>query len=661
MHTARSDIPSPLLSPSCVVGWASASTFGKAMQSAATQKVQQVSQGLLTRLFTGGAVGAADVQGDLSAQVRLGISSPAMPDNMAAQLTGLTTAVNSFQGAVALDLAKHRFQVAYAARDSVGMLESVIDMIRSVFQSLFGTVFLGYRITQSCVLIQGSSASTATIKAAALLGVLAVPLTITFFAAIALWGAVKLYKNIKLYAQLSSLDSQEQLWAFLSKRVRLDSKRELFKLRGIKSVNEVKAYRKLIRWEGLELLTDVKMRSNPQADRAQVRAELEASFQSDFRDTSEYQQCLQVLGLESKDVGQLQFSLLELVGFCVQERRRDARKIAKWDRLTESGCTAAVRKAEERGLGRRLASTDPLIRSAAQKECSALVDRVHKANTKQALIHTACIVIGALGVASVLVVGWHMVIITAVLMSVMLCLDLYSAREALHQSGPVGPFAKRYAVFIGALAVASFVASAVTLGGAIVPLIGAAVLALTGVAISTYTYEMLKRKERQWKEKNFTLIQFRNLLAQQPSPEVIEATFKRLQKEERSAIKAAYRAKVPVLRKLEEITDPKLRMMIVAKGAKKSWKYWALAPGSDRKAEMLTRRVLDAAEHALHVGTDEAYAVLGNAQEEAARHRLVKERLDQDISLIIARRLYDDSFRSAVSSCFQRSLPTALG
>lgn len=658
MSTTHRTDPAHATAPPCpaaFLGFTKRSSFGIAVQDAATQKVQSVSGGVLSRAFEGGVVGAENVQSTISTGARLGIAPPVMGDTPAVQLMGLTTALNSFQGAVAFDLAKQRFKVAYAAGDTLGMIESTIDMLRGIAQSLFGTAFLGYRITQTCVLVQGASASVSTVKAAALLSAIAIPLMIAFFAAVGLWGAVKLYKDVKFYVQLSLARSQGDLalFQFLSKRVSLDSQGELFKLRGVKCVNEVKAYRELIRAEGLELLTDLKMASDPQADRVRVREEISAFFKQDLKNTSEYRACLKVLGIENKDLGTLDFSLLELVGFCVQETRRDARKVSKWDRLTETGCTAAVRKAVERGLGERLISSDALTQGAAQKELHALVERVNVANTKQTLIHSACIAIGALGVASLLVVGWHMVIVTAVVTVLMLLFDVYFAYEALNSKGPIGRFSKPYALFIGVLAVASFVASVILTGG-VIPVIIAGVIMLTGVLLSAYAYHRLVVKEKQWEADHPTLQGFSDLLNQNPTPEDIETTFKHLSKEERNKIKAAYKAELRAdpqgTHKLEEIPDEQQRAILLAKAAKKSWKHFALAcPSSE--AATVARRVLDAVAHSIELGTAEAHALLYDAQQAVTHNRIVKERLEEDICLIVARRSNDALFQRAVRAC----------
>jgi hypothetical protein len=659
--TRRTDAPritSPLR-PAAFLGFKRGSSFGVAVQDAATQKVQSVSGGVLSQAFEGGAIEAENLQSSLSTGGRLGIAPPVMAETPAVQLMGLTTAVNSFQGAVAFDLAKQRFKVAYAAGDTLGMIESAIDMLRGIAQSLFGTAFLGYRITQACVLAEGASASATTVKAAALLSAIAVPLMIAFFAAVGLWGVVKLYKDVKFYVQLSLARSQGDvaLFQFLSKRVSLDSKRELFKLRGVKSFNEVKAYRELIRAEGLELLTDLKMVSDPQADRMHVREETSAFFQQDLKSTSAYRECLKVLGIENTDIGALDFSLLELVGFCVQETRRDARKVAKWDRLTETGCTAAVRKAVERGLGERLTSSDALTQGAAQKELHALAGRAKGANTKQMLIHSACIAIGMLGVASLVVVGWHMVIITAVVTGVMLLLDAYLAHEALNSKGPVGHFSKQYALFIGILAVASFVASGLLTGWVVIPLIVSGIIMLTGVLLSAYAYYKLVVKEKQWEADHPTLQGFSDLLKQNPTPEAIETTFKHLSREERARIKAAYKAELrshpEQSRKLTEITDKQQRAVLFAKAAKKSWKHFALATPST-EAATVARRALDAVVQSIDLDTKEAHAVLHDALEAVTHNRIVNEHLAEDISLIMARRCNDALFQRAVQTVSKR-------
>src|SRR5262249_28098625 len=142
MNTERASSPSQFLNI----------TSGITLQSAVQQRVKNVAGGVFSQWFAGGGLEAENAQASVSMNARIGVSPPIMEDTPAQELMGLTTGVNSFQGAVAFDLAKQRFKAAHAFGDTLGMVESVVDMLRGIVQSLMGTAFLGFRVTQACVL-----------------------------------------------------------------------------------------------------------------------------------------------------------------------------------------------------------------------------------------------------------------------------------------------------------------------------------------------------------------------------------------------------------------------------------------------------------------------------------------------------------------------------
>ena len=264
---------------------------------------------------------------------------------------------------------------------------------------------------------------------------------------------------------------------------------------------------------------------------------------------------LSALGLTEEDLTEagIELSTLQLIGFKLEEIRRQLKKEAKFSRVVDGGSAQAIKKAAERGLMVRLnVEGDDVVKDSAVKELAALKGRVTVENTKNTRMHTALAIIAALGVATT-VLGFialppagaiALIVLTLVLAGAMMVTDGYCMLEGWKKGGVPGRYDKAYIVAISSVLLAALgVSIGVTLGFGLplIPLILAAVMGTAALGLTSTAYYKLVQKEKHWKEAHPDLETFKKaLLDSDKKLETVTNLYKKLPKVDRQAIRKQY-------------------------------------------------------------------------------------------------------------------------
>ncbi len=243
----------------------------------------------------------------------------------------------------------------------------------------------------------------------------------------------------------------------------------------------------------------------------------------ELRSGSAYANYLSSLGLQSEEVERFDFSTLELIGFKLQEMKRQSKKDAKMSRVTDEDCVEAVKKAGSRGLSERLISNDPLVNDSAQKEISELKGKITSVNMKNKCIHGTILTYAILGIA-LSVLGFFiamppgamiaLTVITLLLCIGMMATDGYFMVQGWNYGAP-GLHDKKYLLIISSVILVALVVSvSVTLGLGLplLPLILACVIGGVSLGLASIAYTMLILKEKKWIEDHPDLIKFQEIL-----------------------------------------------------------------------------------------------------------------------------------------------------
>jgi hypothetical protein len=530
-------------------------------------------------LISEGATGTQDMIANTSSFVRVW-----MPECVSAQAMGVTTGVNTFQGSWAAYKAQARFRSAHAIGDRGGMIEGGIDTIRGGGQSIGGAAYLGYRGTMIAADIRHLDTSTihggeAVGRAACVLGIIGIIAFALFYAMLTLWSCYGLGKDWQFSAELKGKVNELQQFEFLMRKVKAEPKAKLEELatylNGLplkKQYPEFRAIKNIFSNNALDVIADHLIRLEKEGLKADKSGEdrrphskteardlLEMLFiakDEELRCSGDYAKCLSSLGLlgEDQNVKNFNFSALELIGFKLQEIKRQSKKDAKISRVTSSECVEAVKKAASRHLSERLESNDANIRAVAEGEVKLLTAKVISANKINKVIHSFMIAIGILGIILTVLsfIGLSPAGVIAVTVISALIAVAFKATDGYFmyqgwKKGPPGIHDRKYLLVISLLVAAGLITSISTtlfFGLPLLPLIGALIIGGGGFGLSGVAYYKLTSKEKQWQEDHHNPDVFKKILEQLPS-EADEASLLRLDEETR-------------LKKIEEIRLEKI-------------------------------------------------------------------------------------------------------
>ncbi|MBS0604303.1 MAG: hypothetical protein JSS60_04605 [Verrucomicrobia bacterium] len=545
------------------------------LESFAQVPLRTVPASLEFPFLTSGATSTEDNIANISYFIRT-----LMPEAASTQAIGVTTGENVFQGFWAAYKAAKRFNKSEHIGDTQGMIEGGMDAARGVSQSLGGAAYLGYRGTMIAADIHNVNttinATTTLGKAAYGLGMVGNVLFTLFYIFIAAWSAHGLWQDVNFSNAMKANERGDaDMFKFLMGKVIASPKKKLEKLNAhwntltqAKKEMQIKSFKEGLQKSALEGLTKHFIRFQEQmlkagqlngkkplskAEVKELLTELFSAKDAAMRKGPAYTNYLKSLELEKEDVGHLDFSMLELIGFSLEEAKRQSKKEAKFSRATDDASVEAVKKAASRGLGPRLESGDALVQGTARKELAELKGKVTSENTKAKIIHTALLIVGVLGiVASIL--GFFVLppagmialtVITLLLCGGMMATDGYSMFTGLN-NGPPGKHDKKYLLIIGGVFIAAMAVSiAVTLafGLPIMPLILAGVICGLGLMLLGFSYYKLIQKEKKWIEHHPEFETFARFLDSQQGvqdaelDEKVVSLFKKLSKSDRRAVR----------------------------------------------------------------------------------------------------------------------------
>jgi len=510
-------------------------------------------------LLTSGALSTEDFFADISSFVRT-----LTPSSPAAEAIGVTTAENAFQGFWAAIKAAERFEQAKKIHDRGGMVESRIDEVRGIFQSVGGLNFLGYRTLMIPAILYNVDTSiqaTSSLGLSAyILGMVGTVAFLMFYLMIGAWAGYSLAELLSFKADMKAHES-EKLLDFLARKVVADPKIKLQKLFTENNAGKIVAFKEkltrialskfascFLQWQK-ELIQKGELSEKP-LTKKKVKEICKTLFVSKERETREL-----LRSSNSKLLTDWGLTTLELIGLKLEQMRIQAKKEAKFSRVTNGDCTEAVKKALKGGLRERLKEEDPFVKEAAQTELSELKGKIVSENTKNQWIHSALIAIAILGVASV-IIGFVLLnpagaialaVITLLLVTGMMAVDRYMMLEGWKKGKAPGQYDKIFIIVICLVMIAALAVSiGVTLGFQLLllPMILSCGVGGVNLALGALSYYQLTQKEKDWRESHPDLQRFKILLDSiaQDAELNAEATalFKKLSKEDRLAIRKKY-------------------------------------------------------------------------------------------------------------------------
>ncbi len=451
-----------------------------------------------------------------------------MDPTPAQQAMGSMTALNLLNGSLKVVDANERQGRAEHCHDTRGGFLACGEKIGGALNAMAGLAYGCFRVAQShCLIAQlerGPQAASLAGRSAFFSGLIGDGLFSLSFALDIALAAKKFYDNHQWGSKLQGVCelSESSQAAFLMRQLRIDSS----------------AYLK-------------KMRSDPEF-KERLRSAVPKELAVGLLGEEQRARCLQELRLQEDEVED--FSLLELVGLCIEEGKRALRKEAKLARRTSPDVVELIRKAGRSGLEERLQAGGS-IALEAQQECKALSETTQgtlKANKKallqQSVVSSLGLAIAVIGVLALLggVVApplW----LSLLFIVLAVCVDWAALSRTLsHKGGEVGKYDQLYLIFISLVLVASFavgVGFIVGLHLGLIELIRASSIFIAGTVLTAYAWYGLKKRERAAQEAHPTVEQFKERIASLPEgtvPQEVMTLFKKLPKETRQEVQRAY-------------------------------------------------------------------------------------------------------------------------
>lgn len=543
-------------------------------------------------LFTNASSGAIDCAGDYSYIIRqffndFNIDSPLFSTE------GMTTACCSMTGAIGAVRAYDRFKQAEAVGLTFGKVESSIDMVRGVSQSIAGTLYLGYRplsITASILHLDASSsrASTGIGRAAFATGGLGNLFFGGFYAALGCYFTYML-KNLYSFRgkffqgrdikNLGSVENVQNFMKFLTeKRLAVSPEITLKKMLESNSNSETKVKEKLKAtcmgatktWikallKEAKTLPEFASSSLSGKDSQKIA---ERIFEELDTYSEQKQAIIQSLGFDEKFAVEnpklfalvKSLSFVELLGLDLTTSKREKKKEAKLAGFVGRSASSALKKAIETGLVKRLESTDPVVQKNAMEEAVAIIKDA-QSNMKVDLLCNWCLliagVVGAIAtIAGFIFTGPIGIIVTGVLFLIcavaMLPPDLIglkSSQDAQDQTGRFDKAVLWISTVVGVLSFGGVIGLAgLTMGAApaalaVVTLVVSLVISALWLGSNSYSLFRLYKIEEMFGFNNPTFESLEKKIQVKTGEERIDQNMKeRLKKltvSERKALKAA--------------------------------------------------------------------------------------------------------------------------
>lgn len=512
-------------------------------------------------IFTGGGISTGDAQADWSWILRTIMLLTSYPEAPALESTGLTTGENFFRGAWAAVKAWERFKASYLAGDTAGMVESGIDIVRGVCQSIGGGFYVAYRFLMIAADVKNINtafnAATPLGKAAFAVGTIGNIFFTLFYIAIGVFGVQGLYENTQFMNGLEACkDDPKELAKYLKEKSRVDIASELDKFKKDSKHKEQCIDSALDKMADLLYASGITREMQgggvcPSKERLKdyLKDQLAAHYDAGGALHGEISS---LMGLQGTQVAGL--SLLELVAFKFEMLKLQCQKGLEMGRVTGKA-SQQVAKAFSRGIEVRLETDLAPVKKAAKKEMKVLQENVTGENKANKILHVVLIAIGILGLVSS-IIGFFPVLAPAMAMALivttlLLCiamagLDGYCMATGWG-SGEPGRYDKHYIAFLASMIVVSVAISiGVTLGCGlpIIPLICAGIFASVGLGLCGVAWDELSHKERKWywehpKLENFSKMADK-LLSSEDSDAKVHKLFKALPKADRRAVREKY-------------------------------------------------------------------------------------------------------------------------
>ncbi len=486
-----------------------------------------------------------DVTSDLSMLSRTG---PTLGNSLLNHILGWTTAANV---AAFYNVGQCVGRVAEASRrkDSLGTLGHIFEGNMSLFVGLGGLSFIPGRILSfvaQYLNIPATAISLSSLGRASYWTVSAgVVLFGLFYLAFAVWSGIHLYQLGRYLVDKIKFEGSDLITQarFLSSKVHArpldvtqglnqDKRDELTQLALDDLSSKCEMLHDYLKNEAKELLKrgehldgtaltpeekdDLAAlidRKKPSSD--EIKEKLQALFQ-EVRPTRRYRsKALGSLGYDPDRIGKLGFSALETYGLKLDHERRALKKHAKMERLLGSASVINIKKAFNTGLLERLKSNDSVVKAAAEVEFKALRTVERNALIIEGIYYTACFIAAALGIAVTVLSftspagGALFIAVTIAMVFFMLGVDLRGVVQAFMSKDQPGKYDKAYALFIGGIMTAAFLASVgVTFGLSLslLPLlIGGLGVVLPGIVLAGGTYIMADQRQKNWDQSHLSL------------------------------------------------------------------------------------------------------------------------------------------------------------
>ncbi len=536
------------------------------------EKVREISDLSLGRtsevtqpLVTGGSIGV----GNLGTGVNW-LLETLMREGPVAEMLGLMPGESMVRGPINAMLAWKAFQASKAISDKGGMQSAGTDLATRVNQTAGGACFAAHQFLQAFADMKHINAAyNAPIplgKAVFWLGALGKAFFILLFVAMSLWAGLAINENAKFRRKLNACKNEFSALAELLKGKLVADPHSKFTKHTTTS-EAILSYRKKCSDAAADVITELFCKQAEEDGLSQdgMREFVEVLFKNIAEDP-QYdafpKTILNSLGLTDQEIGTWEteanggkLTLLEAIGFRLEEMKRSPRKITKFGRVAGSSAPK-VQKALERGLLERLNSEDNSVKCAAETELTKLIGRVKVENTKNLVIFSALLGIGVLGLTALVIslspgapIGVGLIALFVLLCILMIGSDAYFMSEGL-KGGQPGKYDKHYIAFIAFVMTPIIVGLSVGLtfglGLPLIPLIFVGLSAFVGWGSCAIAWDQTNYKEQKWKWETPTLDWIYKMGKSLPKDnreafdEKMRKMFKKLPKAEKEAVRSKY-------------------------------------------------------------------------------------------------------------------------